>query len=317
MLSAKLLLNQGIDLIGLHFVLPFTAPDADLTQTDPARRARDIGLNLRFIRCESEYIAMASNPPHGFGSRMNPCIDCKIFFMRYAARVMSDEGASFVSTGEVIGQRPMSQMKWTMRHILKEADLDGRLLRPLSALKLPPTIAEEEGIVDRSQLLDLSGRGRSRQMEIARSFGIEDYASPAGGCLFTDPNVARRIKDLYANRKSFDAVDLYLLSFGRHFRLNEKCSFIVARNEDEWAELEKYRSRADLFLEPQFPGPAVFVQGEFEPDKIPFFVSIAARYGKPDKEGSRTVIAYRGGTECGSFSVEDIADDSILDTMRI
>jgi tRNA-specific 2-thiouridylase len=317
MLAAKLLLDQGIELVGLHFILPFFPPDADPEESIPARRARSIGLNCRFIRCDMEFMAMAQNPPHGFGSQMNPCIDCKIFFLRKAAEVMRAENAAFVSTGEVIGQRPMSQMKSTMRHIIKETELDGYLLRPLSALKLPPTVAETEGIVDRTKLLDIAGRGRSRQMEFAARWGISDYAAPAGGCLFTDLNVARRIKDLYIHHPDYGLNDLYMLSFGRHFRLTDTTKFIVSRNERETIELEKYRDDSELFLVSDFPGPSIFVKGKADDDIIPFLVSVMVRYGKIDKDGSPRAIVYRRGIAAGQFDAHVSADDNILDTMHI
>ncbi len=315
-LSAKLLIDQGIEVIGLHFVLPFSPPDEDPAESVPAKRARDIGLNLRFIRCGMDYMEMAANPPHGFGSQMNPCIDCKIFFLRYAAEIMRAEDAAFVSTGEVIGQRPMSQQRVTMRHILKEAGLDGYLLRPLSALRLPPTIAEEQGIVDRSKLLDITGRGRFRQLELASQWGITDFATPAGGCLFTDPHVASRIKDLY-DHQPFTLNDMYLLSFGRHFRMNENVKFIVPRNEKETKEVEKYRNEADLLLTPDFPGPSILVRGIATADMIPFLVSVIVRYGKCGTIGSPRVDVFRKGNLIMTVDAGDPVPDDILDSMRL
>ena len=151
--SAKLLLDQGIDLIGLHFVLPFFPLDYDPSTSHSSEIARQIGLKLRYIRCGEDYMAMAKNPSHGFGKQMNPCIDCKIFFMKKAAEIMKEEGAAFVSTGEVVGQRPMSQMKNMLNHLIHETELEGKLLRPLSAKILKETDAEKEGIVDRNLLL--------------------------------------------------------------------------------------------------------------------------------------------------------------------
>ncbi|HEY1405134.1 MAG TPA: tRNA 4-thiouridine(8) synthase ThiI [Spirochaetota bacterium] len=316
-LSAKLLLDQGIDLIGLHFILPFFPSDSDPEQSAPAKRARDIGLKLRFVRCGMDYMAMAQNPPHGFGSEMNPCIDCKIFFLKYAADLMHAEDAAFVSTGEVVGQRPMSQMKAMMRHIMKETSLDGRLLRPLSALLLPPTIAENEGIVDRSKLLNFSGRGRTQQKELAAKWGIVDFATPAGGCLFTDPNVARRIKDLYAHHPKYNLNDMYLLSLGRHFRMEGGVKLIVARNEPETIELEKYAGEADLFLSPDFPAPCIFVRGIATIDMVPFLVSVMVRYGKLGKSGSPQVNVSRKGKLLMTVDAGDAVSDETLEPMRI
>jgi tRNA-uridine 2-sulfurtransferase len=318
LLSAKLLIDQGIDLVGLHFVLPFFAPDFDEENSAPAVRARRIGLKLRFVRCGEEYMKMAQNPPHGFGSHMNPCIDCKIFFMRHAAEIMRSEGASFVSTGEVIGQRPMSQKRDMMTHILKVSGLEGRLLRPLSALKLKPTIPETEGIVDRSKLLDVSGRGRYRQIELAHMWGITDYAAPAGGCLFTDPIIAKRIKDLYRYHPAYSMNDLYLLSFGRHFRLNEKTRFMVSRNEEETLEIEKYKNDADLFMWPDFAGPCIYLVGGADDTAIVFLTSIITRYGKPGKNGTTKIFARRKGfDDIIELDAAEPASDKVLESMRI
>jgi tRNA-uridine 2-sulfurtransferase len=315
--SAKLLLDQGIELIGLHFVLPFISPTIDPRTFTSSRRAEAIGLPLRFERCGAEYMKMAQNPPHGFGSHMNPCIDCKIFFLRRAAEIMREVGASFVSTGEVIGQRPMSQKKDMLNHILKESGLEGRLLRPLSALKLKPTIAEDEGIVDRSRLLDISGRGRYRQMSLAEQWGITDYAAPAGGCLFTDPNVARRIKDLYEHTASYTLDDVYLLSLGRHFRMNDSMKFIVPRNEEETLEIESYAAKADLFIRPDFAGPCLFVRGKFREEDIAFLVSVIVRYGKPGKNGTNDLHVITSDGRQAVYSADTAADDSQLERMRI
>lgn len=317
LLAAKLLMDQGIELIGLHFILPFSSPDSDPAVSDESRRAALVGLKLRHERCGMDYIRMAANPPHGFGSNMNPCIDCKIFFMRRAAQIMEEEGASFVSTGEVVGQRPMSQTKDMMNHIRKEAGLEGRLLRPLSALKMKPTIAEEEGIVDRTKLLDIFGRGRYRQLSLAKEWGITDFAAPAGGCLYTDPNVARRIKDLYKYHPDFCQRDLYLLSFGRHFRLSEKTKIIVSRNEHETNELEKYHQYADLFIRPDFAGPCIFVSGDAAGIDVPFLVSIVTRYGTPGKNGSEKVAAVYKDLSEEELRVSGKADDAVLEGMRI
>jgi len=318
LLSAKLLIDQGIDLVGLHFILPFFAPDFDAENSAPAVRAHRIGLKLRFIRCGEEYMKMAQNPPHGFGSHMNPCIDCKIFFMRKAAEIMRNEEASFVSTGEVIGQRPMSQKRDMMTHILKVSGLEGRLLRPLSALKLKPTIPESEGIVDRSGLLDISGRGRFRQIELAHAFGITDYAAPAGGCLFTDPIIAKRIKDLYEFHPAYSMNDLYLLSFARHFRLDGKTRFIVSRNEEETLAIEKCKDDADLFMWPDFAAPCIYLVGNADDLAIAFLASVITRYGKPGKNGTTKIFAKRKGSDdIIELDASGSASDATLESMRI
>ena len=317
LLSAKLLIDQGIDLIGIHFVLPFLALDYDPEHSRSADLARSIGLKLRYIRCAEEYMEMAKNPPHGFGKQMNPCIDCHIFFLRKAAQIMEEEGAAFVSTGEVLGQRPMSQMKHMLNHITSETELKGRLLRPLSAKLLPETDAEREGIVDRSLLLDINGRGRDRQIALAEQWGIRDYAAPAGGCLFTDPHIATRIEDLYTRTPGFSMLDVYLLSIGRHFRLGDRTTFIVPRREEETIALEKHRDSADLYMYSDFPGPSVYVRGPFTEQDITLFASIIARYGKPEKGPTAEIIVTRKGCPPEIIHAPAPAAQSVIDAMRI
>ena len=317
LLSAKLLLDQGIDLIGLHFVLPFFAPDYDPDTSHSAELARRIGLKLRHIRCAEEYMEMAKNPPHGFGKQMNPCIDCHIFFLRKAAEIMEKEGAAFVSSGEVVGQRPMSQMKNTLNHIMYETNLEGKLLRPLSAKILPETDAEKEGIVDRSLLMDISGRGRDRQMALAAQWGITDYAPPAGGCLFTDPHIATRIEDLYTRTPGFSMLDMHLLSIGRHFKLGDTTTFIVPRREAETDALEKHKESADLYLWSDFPGPCVYVRGPYTEDDIALLGSFIARYGKPERGPTDLIFVMKKGQSAGEIHCPPAASEALIDSMRI
>ncbi len=316
LLAGKLLLDQGIDLIGIHFILPFTAPDIDPEELKPSALARTIGLPLIHRRCDREYMQIVRSPAHGHGKHINPCIDCKIFFLKKAAEAMRAEGAAFVATGEVIGQRPMSQMKNTLRLIEKESGLEGMLLRPLSARLLKPTKAEIEGIVDREKLLDITGRGRKSQMALAGQFGIEDYSPPAGGCLLTDRFIAQRVRDLLDHHETYSMPDVYLLTIGRHFRLNESTKFIVSRDEAENIELEKYRKSADYFFTPAFKGPAALALGPLGEEDFSTIAGVLARYGKTTT-GEPYITIYRHGEELLTLPAPGPVDDSVLDTMRI
>ncbi len=284
LLAGRLLMDQGIHLTGIHFLLPFTQPHIDHGELDAIKYAKQINLNVEVRRLGMEYLRMVENPPHGYGKEMNPCIDCKIFFFHNAAEFMRETGADFLVTGEVVGQRPMSQMKHTLNHIIREAGLEGRLLRPLSARLLKPTIPETRGMVDREMLLDINGRGRKRQFELARRYGIMEYSSPAGGCLFTDPNISVRIRDLFLYHPGYNEEDIYLLTIGRHFRISERCKLIIGRHEEENHILRLYRHRASLLLEPEFPGPTGFVQGEADTNDTDTMISILARYAKKGTE---------------------------------
>jgi len=316
LLAAKLLMDQGLEITGFHCILPFVDPDQSGGELELAGVAEQINLPIHFYRCGKEYLDMVKNPPHGYGKNMNPCIDCHIFMFKKAAEFMDETGADFIATGEVVGQRPMSQLKNTLNHIIKESNLEGRLLRPLSAKILKPTIVEEEGIVDREKLLDISGRGRKRQMELAEKYGIKNFSSPAGGCQFTDKFISQRIKDLFDHHSDYDTPDIFLLTIGRHFRIDQDCKIIVSRNEQETIILEKYMDRADLSLIPEFKGPMVYLKGNISEDKYEFIASILARYGKPETPSDMVTI-FKNGIEIKKITTGHAVSDEILDQLRI
>jgi tRNA U34 2-thiouridine synthase MnmA/TrmU len=315
LVAGKILMNQGIDVIGLHFILPYFPPDLNPEELKESIIAKQIDLKLTHYWCGQEYIDMLKHPPHGYGKNINPCVDCKIFFINKAFELMKETGADFVATGEVVGQRPMSQLKHTLNHI-ENTTIKGMLLRPLSAKLLKPTIAEINGMVDREKLYDISGRGRSRQIELAVKFGIKDYSSPAGGCLFTDKFMAQRVRDLIEYFPDFKQQELYLLKAGRHFRLNSFVKIIVTRNERENIELEKYESMFDYSFKPLFKGPSVFVKGTLTEDHKNTINSIICRYGKPSEEENIIEIYKQKILYDKSNSLEPISDD-ILEKMRI
>lgn len=288
-IAGKTLIDQGLDVTGLHFILPYFAPDMDPDLLKESINAKQIGLDLIHYRCGEDYISMLKNPLHGYGKQINPCIDCKIFFINKAAEIMLKTGADFVATGEVVGQRPMSQHKNTLMHI-ENSTLKGRLLRPLSAKLLNPTIPEIEGIVNRDKLFDISGRGRTRQIELAASMGIKDFSSPAGGCLFTDGFISARIKDLMKYSPDFKQNDMYLIKIGRHFRINPELKIIVTKNEIESIELDKYEKESDYFFRPGFSGPSVYVKGILKEGDINIINSIICRYGKPTAEENKITV---------------------------
>jgi len=293
LLAGKILLNEGVEVTALHCILPYYPPDMNPDLLKESIIAKQIGLNVIHYRCGEDYINLLKNPPHGYGKNINPCIDCKIFFIKKAAEMMIDTGADFVATGEVVGQRPMSQLKNTLVHI-ENSTLKGRLLRPLSAKLLNPTIPEVEGLINREKLYDISGRGRSRQIELAGLFGIKDFSSPAGGCLFTDSFIAARIKDLIKNTPDFEQSELYLLKIGRHFRINSSLKIVVSRNVNDTNELEKYEKNSDFFFKPDFSGPSVYAKGIITESDINIINSIICRYGKPSPEGDLIQVYQKG-----------------------
>ncbi|MCX8125045.1 MAG: hypothetical protein N3F66_12910 [Spirochaetes bacterium] len=315
LLAAAVIMKQGIEVIGLHCILPSVDPQTPPQQLQPSKLAEQINLPLVYYRCDTEYVQVIAHPAHGYGKNANPCIDCKIFFLKKAKEYMDKLDASFVITGEVVGQRPMSQYKSMLIHIEKQSGLLGLLLRPLSAKLLPPTIPEIEGIVDREKLYAIQGRSRQKQMELAREYGIKQYQSPAGGCFLTMPQLASRVKDLILH-PPFSDLDLFLTNVGRHYRLHQHATIIVARNEKECAILERYKSIADFYLEPSFKGPVIYGKGIISENDYPLLSQIVARYGKPTNSENRVAVFIKG-QHCTTLIAQDSIDDTLLSAMRL
>jgi tRNA-uridine 2-sulfurtransferase len=316
LLAARVLMEQDLEIIGYHCILPFVAPDVLPDELGPVKLATQIYLPVVTHRCGNEYIDLIRNPPHGYGKHANPCIDCHIYFIKKAADYMREIHADFVATGEVVGQRPMSQMKHTMNHIERVTDLKGRLVRPLSAKLLRPTQLEIDGIINRDMLCGLNGRSRKAQFELAEKYNIQEYSSPSGGCLFTDTNIAKRVKDVLMWHNDVQLHDLYLLTIGRHFRISEKAKAIVARNENENMELDKYKDKSDYFFLPEFKGPSVYVKGIICDNEITEIGEILRRYGKPGTDGS-FVDVYRNGTLWQKITTITSVSDEKLECLRI
>ncbi len=253
-LAARVLVDQGIDVLGLTFVTPFFGPDEGL------EAGRKAGIPMRAVDISEAHLAMLKNPRYGYGSRMNPCIDCHGLMLREAAKVMQSEGADFLFTGEVLGQRPMSQRRDALRSVEKLAGLPGRILRPLSARLLDPTIVELEGLVDRERLLDIQGRSRKRQAELARRFGISDYPQPGGGCMLTSEGFANRLRELFRIRPEAGVADAEIIKWGRAFRLPGDNMCMVGRQRSDNLKLESLARRRDVFMRSMdYPGPSCLI----------------------------------------------------------
>ncbi|MGB9721979.1 MAG: hypothetical protein ACPL28_10940 [bacterium] len=280
-LAVKLMLEQGIVVIGLNFVTPFCTCTKKGCQNQAKKVAEKFGIELRIISAKEDYISLVKNPKYGYGRNMNSCIDCRIFMFSRANEYMKKIGASFVFTGEVLGERPMSQNLRAMRIIEKESGLEGRLLRPLCARYLPPTVPEKDGIVDRNRLLSITGRSRKPQISLVQSFGIEGYPCPAGGCRLTDPNFAKRLKDAFEHNEDTMA-DVTLLRYGRHFRLPSGPKVIVGRNEQENEILKGYfnlNNNRDLLLETRdFVGPIVLLKNYYSEEDIKIAAKLCLTY---------------------------------------
>ncbi|MBU4346217.1 MAG: tRNA 4-thiouridine(8) synthase ThiI [Candidatus Omnitrophica bacterium] len=293
--ATRLIKEQGVELIGLNTVSPFCLCNRRSRKGclyGSGEVTKKLGLKLISINVTEEFLEIVKKPRHGYGSNMNPCIDCRILLFKKAKEAMQKEGASFIVTGEVLGQRPMSQKLNTMRLIEREAGLEGLVLRPLSAKILSPTIPEEQGWISRDKLLAISGRGRREQMNLACELGINDYPCPSGGCLLTDPEFSKRLRDLMKYGKlNLDGIKL--LKVGRHFRLDEDAKLIIGRNEKENERLFNLAQENDyLFMPKEIAGPTTLGRGDFSDELIRLSCSITCRYS--DLNGNlSTDIAYR------------------------
>ncbi len=281
-IATKLMRDLGIELVALNTVSPFCLCNHRSSKGclhGANSVAKQLGLKLISVDVSEEFLEIVKKPRHGYGSNMNPCIDCRILLFKRAKEAMEKEGASFVITGEVLGQRPMSQKLNTMKLIEKEAGLNGLVLRPLSAKVLEPTIAEKEGWIKRDKLLAISGRGRREQISLAGKFGINDYPCPSGGCLLTDPEFSKRLKDLMKYGE-FNLENIQLLKIGRHFRLNDTAKIVVGRNEKENKRLLNLARENDYLFMPtdELAGPTSLGRGGFTDDLIKLSCSITSRY---------------------------------------
>ena len=272
-LAVKLIEEQGVDVRGICFESPF------FSAQKARQSARYIGLPLTVLDITERMLTIVLSPRHGYGKGLNPCIDCHALMFRVAAEMLKGEGARFMISGEVLGQRPMSQNLRSLSVISRESGFDDLILRPLSAKRLPETLAEREGWVNRERLLDLSGRSRKPQIELAKRFGVEQYPSPAGGCLLTDVIFSRRLKDLITMNPGFSRRDLELLKQGRHFRISEGTKIVVGRNKRENEAIISLARREDALLTVEsFPGPTVLVRGDPTLEELEVVAAITVSY---------------------------------------
>ena len=297
MLAVRLIQRQDIDVVALH-VLHLWDPQPHPPQEPPdaIRRAEALGAEVRTLDAAEADLALLRDPPHGFGRHMNPCIDCRIWTLRQAKRLMEAEGAAFVFTGEVVGQRPMSQRRETMHLVEKEAGLQDLLVRPLSAKCLSPTRSERQGLLDRDLLCGFAGRSRKPQVALARELGITDYPSPAGGCLLTEPGFAHRLR-AFMEHKAPAPADVELLKVGRHFRLPGGVWVVVGRHQEDNARLAALVQPGDVRLEPvDIPGPTTVIRGPADDNTLSRAAAITLRYTKAAPgEPQRVQVERPGG----------------------
>ena len=293
MLAVRVIQDQGIHVEGINFFTGFCVEGHTHAIRNQDRQkqkrnnalwvAEQLGIKLHIIDVIEEYKDILLNPKHGYGANLNPCLDCKGFMVAKATEWMEDNLFNFIITGEVIGQRPKSQRADTFPVIARESGANDRLLRPLSAKLQPPTLPERAGWVDRERLHGFNGRSRKPQMALARSFGITDYAQPAGGCCFlTDASYSRKLSDLWKTRHSrdYELDDIMLLKVGRHIRPAPDCKVIIARDEGETRYLEGYRKQFISLMSTSHSGPLALIDGEPDDVELALSASIVARYGQ-------------------------------------
>ena len=318
-LASQIIVDQGIEVIGLHMITPFSSGSARTPggESMVLKQARTVGFRYYPLHLGEEYIELIKNPRWGYGSCMNPCIDCHIYFLQKAGEVMREEEALFVFTGEVLAQRPMSQKRPTLRMIEKRCGLEGYLLRPLSALRLEPTIPEKLGWVDRTGLLGLAGRSRKEQMALAEQYGIEDYQTPAGGCLLTDPRYSARLKDLFDHDIS-DINSIQLIKVGRQFRLDAHNKLIVGRNESDNRILANLALDTDVLLEAEGGGsPLSILRGGGGDKIIRLSAAITRRYSRARKNLETPVRVRRADSDTIEKIIPEPLSSDAIESLHI
>ncbi len=302
-LAALLIKQSGIDVLPLFFSTPFFTPEKAQESAD------NNNLPLKIVDITEKYLTLLKGPKHGFGGNMNPCIDCHALMLKMAGEMLEQENADFIISGEVLGQRPMSQNRVSLSIVEKESTMKGLILRPLSAKLLPKTIPELNGWVDEKSLLGLSGRSRKPQMELARKFNIKEYPAPAGGCLLTDPVFSRRLKDLMNSNRELIRNEIELLKLGRHFRITREIKIVVGRNMKENEKILSLAGENSYILNTiTIPGPVVHVSGERSPEIDTLAASITVSYSDAKSGETEILLNHNGKKEILRVGVKDKSD---------
>ncbi|MDH5444399.1 MAG: tRNA (5-methylaminomethyl-2-thiouridylate)-methyltransferase, partial [Gammaproteobacteria bacterium] len=318
MLATKVVMDQGVHVEGINFFTGFCVEGHThaIRKRDQKKEKRNnalwcaeqLGIKLHIVDVIEEYKDVLLNPKHGYGANLNPCQDCKTFMIHKALEWIQDHDFDFIITGEVVGQRPMSQRKDLMPVIARESGANDLLLRPLCAKNLPETKAEREGWVKRDELLGFSGRNRKPQMALAAQFGFKDYATPAGGCCFlTDENYSKKVVDMWEHRPSrdYELDDIMLLKVGRHIRPRDNFKMIVGREEGENKFMEGYRKQFISMYTTSHNGPLALLDGkDISDEDIELAARIVARFGQGKTAEQVTVEAKQPDGNIKEYTVE-------------
>ncbi|NOX91803.1 MAG: tRNA (5-methylaminomethyl-2-thiouridylate)-methyltransferase [Gammaproteobacteria bacterium] len=324
MLATRAMLDQGIHVEGINFYTGFCVEGHThaIRKKDKAKPKRNnalwvaeqLGIKLHIVDIIDEYKDVVINPKHGYGSNMNPCLDCKCFMVRKAHEWIEEHGFDFIITGEVVGQRPMSQRRDTMPVIQRESGAEDRLLRPLCAKILPATLPEREGWVDREKLFNFNGRGRKPQIALAEKMGIVDFAQPSGGCCFlTDAAYSSKLADLWSARgeRRYELDDIMLLKVGRHLRPRPHFKIIVGREEGENRFLEGYRKQFTHMYTTSHSGPLVLLDGEANADDLQLAARLTARFSQGKMADTVRVELHEKGADKRELDVVPLTNEEI------
>lgn len=305
-LSVRLLQQQNIRIEAVSFVTPFFGPETAI------KAVKQLGIPHHIIDITEIHLPIVKNPRYGYGRNMNPCIDCHALMFNQAGELMKKKGAHFLFSGEVLGERPMSQNRNSLRTVARHSGFQEYILRPLSARLLPMTMPEQEGLVDREKLLDLQGRSRKPQIELAKQLGLTYFPGPAGGCRLTDPGFSNRLRDLLKNNEKADKRDMELLSLGRHLRISNKVKIIVGRNEKENDRLESLKEKGEIILSVEdIPGPLVIIPSGADDDAVSLAASVCVRYSDAPENKAVPVSVFMDNVAVGKVYASACSQDSL------
>jgi tRNA U34 2-thiouridine synthase MnmA/TrmU len=299
-LAVRMMQEQGFEVSAVAIKTPFCDFDCGRGCGFEIReRADDLNVNLKTVYLGDEYIEMLKHPKHGIGAGFNPCVDCRTMMFDAAKKHMEEIGAEFIISGEVLGQRPMSQHLDSLRMIEKDSNLVGKIVRPLSAGLLPETDPEKDGLIKREDLGMIKGRTRRNQLEMAKKYGIENPPNAGGGCLLTEPQFGIKAKDLFDHIETPTINDIDLLKIGRHFRLDEETKFVVGRNKDENEMIKALALPGDILLEAKdYVGPVSILRGKNAKLHIKFASSVTLRYSDaPESEHGIVIVKNNNSSE--------------------
>ena len=312
-LAIKMMQEQGFDVSAVAIKTPFCDFDCGRGCGFEIReRADDLDVNLKTVYLGDEYIEMLKHPKHGIGAGFNPCIDCRSMMFDAAKKHMEEIGAEFIISGEVLGQRPMSQHAPALRTIENESDLVGKIVRPLSAALLPETDPEKDGLIKRENLGMIRGRTRRGQLDMAKKYGIENPPNAGGGCLLTEPHFGIKAKDLFSHTKNPTINDIDLLKIGRHFRLDEETKFIVGRNKDENEMIKAISLPGDILLEAKdFVGPVSILRGSNAKKHLKFASSVTLRYSDAPNN-KQAIVSIKNNDLVEEITAESAEEKSYI-----